>query len=339
VVAVCGCGRAAHSIRAGAHARAVAGSQWFQETGFLAADGNPEPAAGSFPDGAERALHYSLCAPSGGKCRPLAWTEKRRTAGPQPGPQPAGTVFKLTARWDKHTYSSSLRWGGALRVTRPPTLAGAMHVGATVRVDGARWSGGWRAASDGLGIEACRTVRATGCVMLSGEYLQCGPAGCGVLGGVPGTVVAADHAQVGAWYTGWYLFALDARLSAFELNGDVGFAQAAIPPWPTIRTIARSRPYGPVIGPPAPTVVILPHARVQAGHVLVATVHCAVPCRAAIWLEAKHANAQDRIGWTAKELIKGTKRVGVTGTVPSGRANVSVEVGNGPYVKGHTSVR
>ncbi len=226
VVAVCGCGKAAHSAGSGAHAPAGSFSGQFQAMGYLAADGNPEPAADSFPDGGERALHYSMCTPGGGKCTPLTWTNKRRTPGPQPGPQPAGTVFKLTATWQRHTYSSSLRWGGALRVTTPPTLTGAMRVGATVRVDGARWSGGWGAASDDLGIEACRTVRATGCVMLAGEYLQCWPTGCGVLGGVPGTVVAPDHAQVGTWYTAWYLlFALDAHLNARRHKlGDVGYA-------------------------------------------------------------------------------------------------------------------
>ena len=175
--------------------------------------------------------------------------------------------------------------------------------------------------------------------MLAGEYLQCFATGCGLLGGVAGTDRAPDHARVGTWYSGWYLFALDAHLSN-GLNGAVGYSSAAaIAPWPTNRIVVRSRPYGPVTGPAPPRIDFLPNAQVRGRRVLVATVRCAVPCQAVISVETKHANAQDRIEWTARERIRGTRTIGVAGTLPAGQARVSIRLGDGPYVTRRTAIQ
>jgi hypothetical protein len=277
-----------------------------------------------------------MCVPGASKCKRLAVNHGIA----DPGPQPAGTVFKVRTTLKGQTYSTTLRWRGVLRVARPPMLSGMTEVGANVRVSAARWAGGWGSTEyDDLGIEACRTARAAGCVMLAGVELGCFASGCQQIGSVEGTGKAPDHARVGNWYTGWYLFALDARLGD-RISLALGLASAAaIKPWPTIKTIARSRPYGPVTGPPAPRVNILPRARVYGRHIRVATVYCAVSCRVATSVETTHPNREDRIGWTTSEVVKGTKPIEVSGTLPAGRASVTVQVGNGPYVKGHSLIR
>lgn len=114
--------------------------------------------------------------------------------------------------------------------------------------------------------------------MLSGEEIQCSPRGCGSLGGVVGPIKRPNRARIGNWYTGWYLFALDAHL-ANNTSGLVGYSSpAAIPPSPTNATVIRSEPYGPVTGPPAPRVRLLPDAQVHGNQVAVASVRCAVSC-------------------------------------------------------------
>jgi hypothetical protein len=334
IAAISGCG----TTRKAAPARSVQSYAEFEAQGVLAPSGNPELSVSSYPDGAVDAIHWSMCPPGAGKCKPLAWSNRRTEPGPAPGPQPAGTVFKATATWKQRRYSSIVRWRGALHVTALPTLIGTPRFGATVKVQGARWSGGWGTAFDSLGIEACRTAHATGCVMLAGEYLQCFAAGCGLLGGLAGTSRAPDHARVGNWYSGWYLFALDAHLNN-SLNGAVGYSSAAaIAPWPTNRIVVRSRPYGPVTGPPPPKVLILPRARIHGRHVQVATIHCATACRVVTSVQTKHPNRQNRIEWTTRVLVNGTNTVEVSGPIPAGRASVTIQVGNGPYVKDHSLI-
>ena len=340
VVAIAACG----TTRAHARKGAKPSLAQFQTAGFLDAAGNPEPAVYAYTGGGEP-IDWSMCVPGSGKCKHLV--VNHGTA--DPGPQPAGTVFKVRTTLGSQTYSTTLRWRGVLHVARPPMLSGMTRVGATVRVSAARWAGGWGSTQyDDLGIEACRTARATGCVMLAGVWLDCSAFGCGELGSVAGTNKAPDHARVGNWYTGWYLFALDARLGN-PTSLIVGYASAAaIKPWPTIKTIARSRPYGPVTGPPAPKVIFLSRAQATDGHVPVATIRCAVSCLAQVSVSLKHAVANKQGMWTAREVIKGTKTIAVSetlpsgqrsGSLPSGRVEVTVQVGDGPYVKGRALIR
>jgi hypothetical protein len=331
VVGVAACGTTRAHVR---KPREPSLAQQFQIAGFLDAVGNPEPAVFGHSGGVGP-IEWSMCAPSAAKCTPLATANGIA----DPGPQLAGTVFKVTSSLGARRYSADLRWHGALHVASPPTLAATPHVGAIMRVSAGHWTGGWGTEREDLGIEACRTVRGSDCVMLAGAALACSATGCGELGGAVGEPTAPNYARVGNWYTGWYLFALDARFGN-PTSLIIGYASpAAIKPWPISATVIRSRPYGPVTGPPAPRVLILRRARVLGRRLVVAIIHCAASCRATTALQTMHPNRKNRIGWTMTEQFKGIRTVGVRGALPAGRAAVSVQVGNGPYVKGHTLIR
>jgi hypothetical protein len=145
---------------------------------------------------------------------------------------------------------------------------------------------------------------------------------------------------VGNWYTGWYLFALDAHLAntSSEL---VGYSSAAaIPPWPISRTVIRSKPYGPVIGPPVPHVHFFPRAQVRGEHVAVASVRCVVSCH--VWVTVtrprKHYSSGERVSWSANKVLRGTETISVWGSVPRGRATVGLSVGDGPDLHGQSFV-
>jgi hypothetical protein len=316
----------------------VASSAPFQAQGLLDASGNPEPSVDSYPDGAGGVMHWSMCTPVAmGVCTPIP--SKNGTA--DPGPQPAGTVFKLTAIYQGRTYARSLAWSGAIAVAALPTLSGRARYGAVVTGGAALWTGGWGTEVDQLGIEACRSVRGTNCVMLSGEELQCSPEGCGSLGGVTGPLRRPNRARIGSWYIGWYLFALDAHLGD-NISGLVGYASpAAIPPWPTNATVIRSAPYGPVTGPAPPRVRFLPDAQVHGNEVTVASVRCAVSCHAwiTVSLTGKRVASGGRVAWSANKVVTGSEMIGVRGPVPPGRVTVSINVGDGPYLHGHSLLR
>jgi hypothetical protein len=310
----------------------------FQATGSFDVTGNPVPTVDFYPDGAAAAIHWSLCpAPGTGACHPIA----SREGTAHPGPQPAGTVFKVTASHQGATYSSSVTWRGRVRAVARPVLHGRPHFDSVVTGGGANWAGGWGTETEQLGIEACRTASGTGCVMLSGEEIECPPGGsCGSRGGVVGPLHRPNRARIGNWYTGWYLFALDAHLGT-GISGLVGYGSpAAIPPWPINHIVARSKPLGPVTGPPAPQVSVLPRARVLGRHVVVASVRCAVSCHAwvAVSLLRKHLSTGERVGWTANTVIDGSEPIGVWGAIPTGRVAVAINVGDGPYVQGHSMI-
>jgi hypothetical protein len=175
--------------------------------------------------------------------------------------------------------------------------------------------------------------------MLSGAQLQCSPSGCGSLGGVP--FIRPNRSRIGNWYTGWYLFALDAHRGN-DLSEIVGYSSpAAISPWPTNATVARSKAYGPVTGPPAPRVRFLPDAQANGNHVVVASVRCAVSCH--VWIRVSPVGTRfassERIVWSANKVITGSAVIGVWGSIPFGRLAATITVGDGPYLHGHSLLR
>lgn len=312
----------------------------FTAAGTFSAAGNPIADVNSYPDGAADLIHWSLCPPTGtAGCHPIA----SKDGAASPGPQPPRTVFKVTASYHGNAYSSSLTWRGRVHATSRPVLHGRVQFASIVTARAGSWTGGWGAESDQLGIEACPTTRGTRCVMLNGEQIQCSHGGpCGSLGGVVDALNRPGHARarVGNWYTGWYLFALDAHL-ANTISEAVGYGSpAAIPPWPLNTTVIRSKPYGPVTGPPAPYVHFLPIAQVRGDHVTVASVRCVVNCH--VWVTVtrlrKHYRPGERVSWSANKVIKGIRTIGVWGPIPGGRVGVALSIGDGPNLHRQTRV-
>jgi hypothetical protein len=215
-------------------------------------------------------------------------------------------------------------------VIASPVLHGAIRAGATVTVGAGRWAGGFGIETDQLGIEACRPSSATGCVMLSGEQLSCRAVdGCGSNGGpIHGPV---NRARIGTWYSGWYLFALDARLDN-TASGLVGYG--VVPPWSTWPTVVRSVPYGPASGPRSPHISFLRTAVVRGGVVLVGRVRCSSPCYVAVSVDDRRTASDSYI------KVDGSSLVGVPrNELRSGRLYVGIAAGGGPTISGRTELR
>lgn len=334
---ISGCGSGRTSLQTHRSASHVEAFSPFAITPSLERDGNPVPSVGAYPDGAASRIHYSMCAPAApSSCTPVDLVN----GTPLPGPQPRGTLFRVTARYHGRAYSSSARWHGRLRVISRPTLDGVPRVGATIVANPARWAGGWATDTNQLAIEACRTQAATGCVMLTGVWLVCGRLGCGVQGGVVGDRSSERTTKVGYALSGWYVFALDARMGP-SVDGLVGISSpAALPVWHTSAIVVRSAPYGPVVGPPGPQVQIFRRANVIGRHVVVAAVRCAVRCHVwvTVMLTGNHFASGQRVAWSANKLVEGSAKIGVWGLIRRGRVAVQINVGDGPDLHGHAAV-
>jgi hypothetical protein len=150
--------------------------------------------------------------------------------------------------------------------------------------------------------------------MLSGGLLGCG----------------RDSARVpvGGWFTGWFLFAVDARSPSDEVCAGVGIALPAdLPVWPVRQTIVRSLPVGRVTGPPPPRVWILRHAIDRGDRVFVARVQCSSRCNVSITVENRTYEQTRRVA------LIGNKPVSVPrARLRPGSLLVSVNVDSGPTV-------
>lgn len=337
VAVIAGCGGGVSATR-NRHPPATVGAfSLFGIAPGVERDGDPVPRVGAYPDGAASLIHYSMCASAAASsCTPVNLIN----GVPLPGARPAGTLFKVAARYHGRSYSSSARWRGTVQVISRPTLRGIPRVGAMIVAKPARWKGGWATDINQLAIEACRTRAATRCVMLTGVWLVCCQLGCGVEGGVVGDRGSDSTTKVGYALSGWYLFSLDARMDP-GADGLVGLSSpAAVPVWHTSAIAARSAPYGPVSGPPGPRVQMFRHAQVIGRHVVVAAVRCAVTCH--VWvtvsLTSKHFASGQRVAWSANKTVEGSARIGVWGSIRRGRVAVQINVGDGPYLHGHTEI-
>jgi hypothetical protein len=140
---------------------------------------------------------------------------------------------------------------------------------------------------------------------------------------------------VGAWFTGWYLFAIDQRFAndtAFALPGYV--SPAAVPPVKLGATAARSAALGPVIGPPAPKVMILRDAILRHGQVLVARVRCSVRCRVWLQVDDNHAGSSAHVKLIGSHLVGIPRR-----QLRDGPLNVQIYVDSGPLAHGTSQLR
>lgn len=276
--------------------------------------GNPSLVANS--GGAGPAPRWSICAPPPG----AGCVETQQTRFPflNPGPEPAGTSFVATEAAGGRTYSATVTWQGRVTAVTPPRVVGSPRFRAHVTAIAGRWIGGWGTESDQLGVEACRTRRGKGCVVLSGGQYGC-----------PGQPA---RAFVGGWLPGMYLFAFDLRTARDGACAGVGYSYpGAVPPWPVQQIVARSAPVGPVAGPPRPSVAILRHSFLRAGRVEVADVHCATVCRVTL-------NVFDgRSSSGARLTLRGSVMVGVPRRMlRPGPMSVAMHVDDGPTIGGES---
>ena len=266
--------------------------------------------------GAGPTPRWSICSPP--PAAGCVETNATRFAFLNPGPEPAGTVFVATETAGGRTYRTSVTWQGPVTVLTPPRVVGRPRFHAHVTAIAGTWSGGWGTESDQLGVEACRTRRGDGCVVLSGGQYGC-----------PGQPA---RALVGGWLPGMYLFAFDLRTPRDGACAGVGYSYpGAVPPWPVQQIVARSAPVGPVTGPPRPSVAILRHAFVSAGRVEVADVQCATVCRVYVHVFDGRSSSGDQL------TLTGSATVGVPrGRLRAGPMTVAMHVDDGPTLGGES---
>lgn len=308
------------------------------------------PVASAYVDGPKGIrVNWSVCPPAGGGvCRAIP-SEGGQAS---PGPEPAGTVFRAAVRYRGHTYAKSETWRGAPHPVSPPALVGSPSYGSVVSSSTVDWVGGWpqprvsglQALADDSPITlaaviACPTTAGRGCVTLSGDALDCGSGSCVDLGGLEGSSgYGSSRATVGNWFTGWYLFAVSARLPS-SIDEIVGFTtEAAIPVWKPTATVVRSAPYGPVTGPPSPTVDLLPVSRADGGREVIGTVNCPIQCHVSISTTEKHPVIAAPGGWSGKQVVTGSSDLSIRGPLPTDHYFVSVNVDDGPYITRITRV-
>ena len=274
--------------------------------------GNPSLVANS--GGAGPTPRWSICSPPPDAT--CVQTKKTRFPFLNPGPEPAGTVFVATETAGGRTYRASVTWLGRVTAVTRPRIVGRPRFGRHVTAIAGRWIGGWGTESDQLGVEACRTRRGKGCVVLSGGQYGC-----------PGQPA---RAFVGGWLPGMYLFAFDLRVPRDGSCAGVGYSYpGAVRPWPVQQIVARSAPVGPVKGPPRPTVAILRHSFVRAGRVVVADVHCATMCRVSVDVFDGRSASGARLTFVGSAAV-GVPRRGLR----PGPLTVAMHVDDGPTVGG-----
>lgn len=279
--------------------------------------GNPVLAANFNPDGSLATPHWSICSPdSQGLCTAAAPTGHIL----QPGLEPAGTRFVATASYAGRTYSAAVTWHGRVQAVSVPGLGGTEREGGVVDPLPARWTGGWGGEFDQLGVEACVTASGTRCRMLGGGELGC-----------------PDHSsrpRLRGWFTGWYLFALDARLPKDEACAGTGYStNADLPLWPVGETVVRSPALFKITGPPRPAVRFLRPAVLTNGTLHVARVRCLSRCTVRLEVETSTTGAVHRFSF------RGTRRLGVSATdLSPGRLIVVMHIDDGPGLRARSTV-
>ncbi len=151
-------------------------------------------------------VSWQLCPPEGSACRP----HDDRDGDPQVlavRDEAPGTVFAATQ--DGVTVRSE-RWRGRLRASSPPGVVGDVRVGGIVRPVPATWQGGWGRERDWLQLQACRTPRGVGCVVILDEikYGRCQRGG---------------GRRLPARYRGRWLRVTDQRIDRDESFTDEGY--------------------------------------------------------------------------------------------------------------------
>ncbi len=254
------------------------------------AAGNPLLVANFSPDGSLATPRWSICLPdSQGPCTPAATKDHAL----EPGPEPAGTRFVATASYAGRTYSAAVTWQGRVQAVSAPTARGTPREGGVVDPMPARWAGGWDGDLDQLGVEACATASGTRCRMLGGGELGCPD--------------DTSPTRLRGWFTGWYLFALDARFGSGSICAGTGYAaNADLPLWKVGETVVRSPALARITGPPRPSVRFLRPAVLRRGTLYVTRVRCLKRCTVLVQVETRLYGASRRFSF------RGTRRLGVS---------------------------
>lgn len=312
------CGALAAAAVAPGHTLRVAATRYSVEIqAVFNRAGDPLLVANFSPDGSLATPHWSICRPdAGGRCTAAAKNQVLR-----PGPEPAGTRFLATARYAGRTYSAAVTWNGRVQALTLPSLGGIPREGGVVDPLPGQWNGGWGGEFDQLGVEACATASGTRCRMLGGGELGC-----------PDN---SSPTPLRGWFTGWYLFALDARLPRDGACAGTGYiANADLPLWRIGPTVTRSAALGQITGPPRPSVKILRRGVVAHGTLYVARLRC--PTRCTVLLEVQGT----LYGALRHFAFRGVRRLGVrAAAVSRGPVTVSLHVDDSPGLQGRSSFR
>ena len=295
----------------GGQARARSGLRYGVDIqAVFSRSGDPLLLANFVPDGSLAAARWTVCRPDT-PCRAAG----SRGGEFGRGPEPAGTRLIATAVFHGRSYSASRTWLGRVRAVTGPLAAGPLRSGAVLRLSAGRWVGGWGTETDQLGAEACTTRSGHHCRMLAGGELGCPD--------------ASSRRRLGGWFTGAYVFALDARQPRDVVCAGTGYSSNAdLPLWPLGRTVVRSAALGRIAGPTRPTVTILRHAQIARGRVLVAVIGCAARCRVTVEVN----DGQSGASYTTS--FKGRRRIGVPKTsLTRGPLAVQLYVDDGPLLQ------
>lgn len=279
--------------------------------------GDPIVVANFVPNGALATPSWEICSAGGvGACAPAPSTEGELQAGPEP----PGTRFVATATYLGQAYSAAVTWQGTVQAVSPPTLVGPRRVGQIVTPEAGHWSGGWGDDVDQLGVEACRTPSGGECKMLGGGELGCPD--------------DSSRTRLSDWFSGWYLFALDARLAADNACGGTGYSyNADLPVWPPRPTVSRSGLLGRVAGPPPPTVRILRRELGGGRRLTVASVDCRVRCPVEVAVFGRGVGVDDRLS------LVGRRRVRIRrGPLRPGEVTITLHVDDGPAIVGRARI-
>jgi hypothetical protein len=269
------------------------------------ASGNPVVVANFVPDGSLATATWAICPPqTPTECRSV----RSQHGVVQPGAEPAGTRFVATAVYESVSYTASAVWHGRVHALSRPSLRGPRRLNGIENRILARWAGGWGSETDQLGVEACRTASGRDCRMLGGGELYCPD--------------ATSRTRLGGWFTGWYLFALDARLPADDVCAGTGyFANADLPLWKPGATITRSLALGAIAGPPRPQLKIFRHVILRGDTLIVGSIDCLTRCTVSLTI------MDATVGRSARLTAIGSKEIGVRrGQLAHGKLQIEIRI-------------
>jgi hypothetical protein len=270
-------------------------------------EGLPRLIANPTPDGGKgKIVAWRICA-LGAPCQSIAVNDDRSLA---PGDVAAQTVFEADALADDGTMTTarSKPWLGRVTASAPPTVAGTPAVGQLIRPVPASWAGGWQGDDDLLKLEACKDAAGEKCETVSAQ-------------GEDPPVCPGAAAVLGRRYEGWWLRAVDRRISAQSAFAGVGYSAARfIPIAKPSRVTVRSELVGPIQrGDGAfrecvrPRIQILRRVRQTPRAIVFATIACTTTCDVQLRLRDTRRTIKRHLEFTGSGEVTLPSRTGIAG--------------------------